>query len=263
MKDLSIDSREFLNPTRKPSGLDKLARKVIRSRLQEVAEGIISITEDGVTDSFGTSTAAVPLSAHITVKDPRFYSEVAFGGTIGSGEAFIHDYWDCDDLTALVRILLRNKHVLSNLDSGAAIFTKPLQRLFHWLNRNTQEGSRRNIAAHYDLGNDFYSLWLDPTMMYSSAVFARPEMTLEEASVHKLDLICRKLDLKASDRIIEIGTGWGGFAMHAARHYGCHVTTTKISKEQHAWAERAIREAGLEDPKTPKPQNPKTPRFFI
>ncbi len=247
MKELSIDSREFLNPTRKPSGLDKLARKVIRSRLAEVGEGVISITEDGTADVYGEMTDSMPLAAHITVKDPRFYSEVAFGGTIGSGEAFIHDYWECDDLTALVRILLRNKHVLGNLDSGTAMFTRPLQRLFHWLNRNTQEGSRRNIAAHYDLGNDFYALWLDPTMMYSSGVYARPDMTLEEASVYKLDLICRKLGLESSDRVIEIGTGWGGFAMHAAKHYGCHVTTTTISKEQHAWAERAIREAGLED----------------
>ncbi len=247
MKDLSIDSREFLNPTRKPTGLDKLARKVIRSRLDELQQGRITVTEDSETRSYGQECEAVPLHAHITIKDPRFYSEVAFGGTIGSGEAWIHDYWECDDLTALVRILLRNQHVLNNLDGGAALVTRPLQRFFHWLNRNTREGSRRNIAAHYDLGNDFYSLWLDPTMMYSSAVFAQPDMTLEAASIHKLDLICRKLGLKASDRVVEIGTGWGGFAMHAARHYGCHVTTTTISREQHAWAAAAIREAGLED----------------
>ena len=247
MKDISIDSDDYLVPTRKPTGLDKLARKVIRSRLGEVRSGRISITEGRETASFGSPDARVPLSAHITVKDPRFYSEVAFGGTIGSGEAWIHDYWECDDLTALVRILLRNLHVLHNLDSGTAMLTRPLQRLFHWLNRNTQEGSRRNIAAHYDLGNDFYALWLDRTMMYSSAVFPRPGMTLEEGSVAKLDLICRKLALTEKDRVIEIGTGWGGFAIHAARNYGCHVTTTTISREQHAWAAQAIRDAGVED----------------
>ena len=247
MKEVSIDSREFLSPMRKPSGLDKIARKVIRSRLGEVMSGRITVTDGNDTASYGSPDARMPLSAHITVKDPRFYSEVAFGGTIGSGEAWIQDYWDCDDLTALVRILLRNQHVLHNMDSGAAMLTRPLQRFFHWLNRNTQKGSRRNIAAHYDLGNDFYSLWLDSTMMYSSAVFPHPGMTLEEASVSKLDLICRKLALTEKDRVIEIGTGWGGFAIYAAQTYGCHVTTTTISREQFAWAEKAVREAGVED----------------
>ena len=247
MKDVSIDSRQFLESTRKPSGLDKLARKVIRARLEEISRGRVLVTENGETRSYGEETDAVPLTAHITIKDPRFYSEVAFGGTIGSGEAWIHDYWTCDDLTALVRILLRNKHVLENMNSGAALITRPLQRFFHWANRNTEKGSRRNIAAHYDLGNDFYSLWLDDTMMYSSAVFSRPDMSLEEASIEKLDLICRKLDLGPGDRVVEIGTGWGGFAIHAASNYGCHVTTTTISTEQHAWARAAIREAGLED----------------
>lgn len=247
MKDVSIDSRQFLESTRKPSGLDKLARKVIRARLEEISRGQVHVSENGETVSFGKECNAVPLTAHITIKDPRFYSEVAFGGTIGSGEAWIHDYWTCDDLTALVRILLRNQHVLTNMNSGAALVTRPLQRFFHWANRNTQNGSRRNIAAHYDLGNDFYKLWLDETMMYSSAVFSRPGMTLKEASVEKLDLICRKLDLGPADRLIEIGTGWGGFAIHAAKHYGCHVTTTTISREQHAWAEASIQKEGLED----------------
>ncbi|MEO1248003.1 MAG: cyclopropane-fatty-acyl-phospholipid synthase family protein [Pseudomonadota bacterium] len=247
MKEVSIDSKSFLEATRKPSGLDKLARRVIRSRLKEVRQGEIVFTENGETQKYGAPTDAVPLTAHITVTDPRFYSEVAFGGTIGSGEAWIHNYWTCSDLTALVRILLRNSHVLLNMDSGAAMFTRPLQRLLHWLNRNTKRGSQRNIAAHYDLGNSFYSLWLDDTMMYSSAVFSRPGMSLKEASVEKLDLVCRKLGLSAEDSVVEIGTGWGGFAIHAAKQYGCHVTTTTISKEQFDYADAAIRKHGLED----------------
>ncbi len=247
MKDLSIDSEEFLESTRKPTGLDKLARRVIRARLEEVKLGQIVVTENGVTRAYGEPCPEVPLTAHITITDPRFYSEVAFGGTIGSGEAWIHGYWTCSDLTALVRILLRNQHVLHNMNRGAALVTRPLQRLFHWLNRNTKEGSRRNIAAHYDLGNDFYRLWLDETMMYSSGVFSQPGMSMRDASIEKLDLICRKLDLKAGDDVVEIGTGWGGFALHAAANYGCRVTTTTISREQHAWAADAIRKAGLED----------------
>ncbi len=246
MKDVSIDSEDFLESTRKPSGLDSLARKVIRARLKEVRFGQLTVTENGESRTYGAVSDDVP-SAHITIKDPRFYSEVAFGGTIGSGEAWIHDYWTADDLTSLVRLLLRNQHVLANMNSGAALVTRPLQRLFHWANRNTEAGSKRNIAAHYDLGNDFYALWLDDTMMYSSGIFSRPSMSMKEASIEKLDIICRKLGLEPGDDVVEIGTGWGGFAMHAARHYGCHVTTTTISKEQHAWAEAAIREQGLED----------------
>jgi len=123
----------------------------------------------------------------------------------------------------------------------------PLQKTLHWMARNTRGGSSRNIQAHYDLGNDFFQLFLDPTMMYSSGIFEHLQMTLEEASIAKLERICRKLDLKPGDRVIEIGTGWGGFAMHAARHYGCHVTTTTISPSQHAMARERIAAAGLSE----------------
>lgn len=189
----------------------------------------------------------MPLTAHLTVTDPRFYSEIAFGGGIGAGEAFISDYWRCDELTALVRILVRNRHVLEDMDGGLALISRPLQKLLHWYNRNTRTGSRRNISAHYDLGNDFYKLWLDQRMIYSSAVFERPDMSLKAAAAAKLDRICRKLRLSEKDHVLEIGTGWGGFAIWAAEKYGCRVTTTTISKEQHDYAREEIRAAGLED----------------
>lgn len=247
MKNPSIDSEAFLASTRKPTGLDRLAQRIIHSRLEEVELGQIVVTDSGLTCAYGEPCPEVPLTAHIKVTDPRFYSEVAFGGSIGSGEAWTHGYWTCNDLTALVRILLRNQHVIDNMDRGAALVTRPLQRLFHWFHRNTKAGSRRNVAAHYDLGNDFYRLWLDETMTYSSGVFPRPGMSMRDASIEKLDLICRKLDLKAGDEVVEIGTGWGSFALHAAANYGCRVTTTTISKQQHAWAADAIQKAGLED----------------
>jgi cyclopropane-fatty-acyl-phospholipid synthase len=247
MKELSIQSPEFLEGTRKPSGLDRLARRIVRRRLESIAFGQIVVSENGRHETFGRLTPEFPLTAQISIKDPRFYSEIAFGGVIGSGEAFIHDYWSCEELTTLVRILLRNRDVLNDMDSGTARITRPLQRLFHWLNRNTRDGSRRNIAAHYDLGNDFYRLWLDETMMYSSAVFDRPNMTLAEASTEKLDRICRKLRLAPDDHVVEIGTGWGGFAIHAAANYGCRVTTTTISREQYDYAAAAVARAGLED----------------
>jgi cyclopropane-fatty-acyl-phospholipid synthase len=145
-----------------------------------------------------------------------------------------------------VRILLNNREVLSGMDDGAASLMRPLQRLFHWLNRNTRRGSHRNIAAHYDLGNDFYGLWLDERMMYSSAIFESRDTPLDIASAAKLDRICRKLHLTPDDHVLEIGTGWGGFAIYAVENYGCRVTTTTISREQHDYARNVIAERGLE-----------------
>jgi cyclopropane-fatty-acyl-phospholipid synthase len=247
MKLVSIDSPEFLAASKKPTGLDALARRAVRARLESLRVGQIVLSENGHHESFGELTDQLPLTAQITVHDPRFYSEVAFGGSIGAGEAFIQGYWSCDELTTLVRILLRNRDVLMGMDTGAAVFTRPIQKLFHWFNRNTRNGSKRNISAHYDLGNEFYGLWLDERMMYSSAVFERPDMSLDAAAVAKLDRICRKLRLSPQDHLLEIGAGWGGFAIHAASHYGCRVTTTTISDQQFDYAEAAIAKAGLQD----------------
>jgi cyclopropane-fatty-acyl-phospholipid synthase len=172
---------------------------------------------------------------------------VAFGGSVGAGESFMAGDWTVDDLTALVRILLVNRGVLDGLDSGWSRLAEPARRVLHAAARNTRAGSRRNIAAHYDIGNDFFELFLDPTMMYSCAVFERDDMSLEQAQIAKLDRLCRKLDLKPGDHLLEIGTGWGALALHAAVHYGCRVTTTTISREQHALARERIAAAGLTD----------------
>jgi cyclopropane-fatty-acyl-phospholipid synthase len=206
----------------------------------------VTVIEKDRSQTFGRADDAFPLAVTLNVKSPGFYGDVAFGGAVGAGEAYIQDYWECSDLVSLGRILLRNRNVLDSVDGGAAAVARPLRKAFHWLNRNTRSGSRRNIAAHYDLGNDFYALWLDPEMMYSSAWYADDSTTLEDAAVAKLDRICQRLDLCADDRVVEIGTGWGGFAVHAAKHYGCHVTTTTISSEQHDYAKRRIAEEGLE-----------------
>jgi len=156
-------------------------------------------------------------------------------------------FWDCDDLVTLIRLLLRNRDVLDSMEGGTARFTAPLQKLFAWVNRNTHEGARRNISAHYDLGNEFFALWLDPSMMYSSAIFTNPAMSLHQAQLARLDHICRKLQLNEADHVLEIGTGWGGFALHAAMHFGCRVTTTTISREQYELAAQRIAAAGLQD----------------
>jgi len=247
VKSVSISSREFLDSNRTPTGLESLARRVVRARLRSLRLGQIIITENGRRETFGKLTDELPLTAQLTVHDPRFYSDVAYGGSIGAGDSYIHGHWSCGELTTLVRILLRNRDVLLDIDSGLAILARPFQKAFHWLNRNTRSGSRRNIAAHYDLGNDFYRLWLDERMMYSCAFFERPDASLDVASVVKLDRICRKLRLAPNDNVLEIGSGWGGFAIHAAANYGCTVTTTTISDEQFDYARQAIARHGLQD----------------
>jgi cyclopropane-fatty-acyl-phospholipid synthase len=233
--------------TPKPHFLDGLAARAVHQRLAGLAHGQVTLVDGASHQRYGQRDALCPLSVTLHVHDPRFYSDIAFGGSIGAGEAYMQGYWSVNDLTALVRILLQNRAVLDGMETGLARLTAPLQKAMHWLNRNTRDGSRRNIAAHYDLGNDFFALFLDPTMMYSSAIFAQPNMTLEAAQLARLDHICRKLDLTPRDHLLEIGTGWGGMAIYAARHYGCRVTTTTISQEQYKLASERVRAAGLED----------------
>ncbi|MFM9888724.1 MAG: class I SAM-dependent methyltransferase [Burkholderiales bacterium] len=233
--------------TPKPRALDGLAKRAVRARLAGIRHGRITVVDGPERRLYGERTERCSREAIIQVTDPRFWSELAFGGSIGAGEAYMQGYWRTDDLTALVRILLCNRAVLEGIETGLARLAAPLQKALHWLHRNTREGSRRNIAAHYDLGNDFFKLFLDPTMMYSSAIFERADMTLEEAQCARLKRICAKLDLRSTDHLLEIGTGWGGMAIYAAQHCGCRVTTTTISREQFELARERIAAAGLAD----------------
>jgi cyclopropane-fatty-acyl-phospholipid synthase len=229
------------------NALEKLARRAVLARLAGIEHGVL-VLEDGVgITRFGRVTARCALTALVRVHDPRFYTDLAFGGSIGAGEAYMQGYWSSDDLTAVMRVLLHNLAVVDGMEGGLARLALPLRRALHWAARNSRRGSRRNIAAHYDLGNDFFGTFLDPTMMYSGAVFERPGMTLEQASTAKLDRICRRLELKPGDHLLEIGTGWGGLALHAARHHGCRVTTTTISQQQYELARERINAAGLAD----------------
>jgi cyclopropane-fatty-acyl-phospholipid synthase len=185
------------------------------------------------------------LKVHVRVLDPKFYRAVAANGSVGAAEAWMNGLWRCDDLVGLVRLLVRNRDLLDGVESGPARLGGMAMRLWHTLRANTRAGSRRNIAAHYDLGNDFFSLFLSKDLMYSSAIWRNEADTLESASAAKLECICRRLDLKTTDRVIEIGTGWGGFAVYAAQRFGCRVTTTTISREQHALARSRVEAAGL------------------
>lgn len=247
MKATTISSTALLKAPVRPTKLERLARRIVSARLQNLRSGQIVLKEQGECVAYGQLTVECPLTAVICVEHPAFYSDLAFGGAIGAGEAYMQGHWSCAELATLVRILLINRDVLEDIDSGFAAITQPARKLLHWLNRNTRGGSRKNIAAHYDLGNDFYALWLDSKMMYSSAYFDRPDMSLEAAAAAKLERICRKLDLSEHDSVIEIGSGWGGFAIYAAQNFGCHVTTTTISAEQYGLAKQRIAAAGLED----------------
>ncbi|MBL8263762.1 MAG: class I SAM-dependent methyltransferase [Xanthomonadaceae bacterium] len=227
---------------------DRFLRQRLVDRMSGLRHGRLTLC-----DAFGTivvgdpAQAVVDLDVRIDVDSPGFYRAIAANGSVGAGEAWMDGHWRCSDLVALVRLLVRNRDLLDGMETGAARIGGLAMRAWHALRRNTRDGSRRNIAAHYDLGNDFFRLFLSPDLMYSSGIWAGDEDSLEDASARKLDRICRKLDLKPGDHVIEIGTGWGGFAVHAATHYGCRVTTTTISKEQHALAAQRVAEAGLQD----------------
>lgn len=227
--------------------IDKICRQLLFSRLAKIKVGHVKIIDSIGEQQFGSLDSAGQLVVEVKIEDQRFYSDIAFGGTVAAGEAYMQGYWGCNNLTGLVRIMLRNRQVMDQVEGGFSLFKAPLLRLIHWLNRNSQAGSRRNIEAHYDLGNDMFKLFLDPTMMYSCAYYADDKTTLNDAATAKLQRICDKLQLSESDHVVEIGTGWGGFAIYAASHYGCKVTTTTISQQQFEVAQQRVQAAGLED----------------
>lgn len=223
------------------------AKSQILSHLQRLTSGSLNLKDGDEVHHFGQDAAEAVINATIQVHDARFYGEIAFGGSIGAGEAYMLGYWSTDNLTDVIRLMCINQSVMDNLEGGYQWLTKPIMRVLHWLNSNTTEGSRKNIAAHYDLGNNLFELFLDPTMMYSSAIFNASTPTLQSASELKLKTICDKLDLQPTDHVLEIGTGWGGFAIYAATHYGCKVTTTTISQQQYQLAKHRVEAAGLND----------------
>lgn len=237
-----------LNPSvalPRPGALDAFLRRRLLAVLAPMHDGGLRVRDPLGEVILGDRAGA--LQATVTISDMAFYRKVAAQGSVGAGESYIHGDWHCDDLVALVRLLVRNRDLLDGMERGPARIGGWLLRGWNRLRRNSREGSRRNIAAHYDLGNDFFALFLSPDLMYSSAVFSGAGDSLETASRRKLDRICQQLQLQPGDRVVEIGTGWGGFALHAAQHYGCHVTTTTISAEQHALAAQRVAEAGLQE----------------
>lgn len=231
-----------------PGVLESLGRRLVIAALARITQHRVRLVD--AQGSYETRPAAGSASGPmvtVRVLDPRFYAAAAFGGSLGIAEAFIDGAWETDDLAGLIEIVTLNMDAMESLEGPLARLLAPLSRAAYWLERNTRAGSRRNIVAHYDLGNEFFSLFLDPTMSYSCAVFENGAATLEQAQREKIDRACSKLHLRPTDHLLEIGTGWGALAIHAASRYGCRVTTTTISDEQHRFAEGRVREAGLHD----------------
>ena len=241
-----MNARADASPATGFSALDRLLRNRVLDQLRALRGRAIVLADPLGCIRTGDSDAAVaPL--RIDVHGPGFYRALAANGSVGAAESYMDGEWDCADLVGLVQLLVRNRDLLDAMERGPARIGGWAMRGWNALRRNTRDGARRNIAAHYDLGNAFFRLFLSEDLMYSSALYAGDDDTLEAASTRKLDRICDKLRLGPDDHVVEIGTGWGGFAVHAARTRGCRVTTTTISREQHALASQRVVDAGLQD----------------
>jgi cyclopropane-fatty-acyl-phospholipid synthase len=228
------------------SARERVARRAVHGLLARARGGTIELRERGVSRLFGTPAGEPSLHACVEVRDPAFHAALLSGGA-GAGRAYLDGLWDCAELVALVRIAARAMPALDRWRERLLPLTAPWRHTAWRLRANTRARARERIAAHYDLGDTLFSRFLDETMTYSSAIFEREQATLHEAQLAKLDRICRRLQLVPGERLLEVGAGWGGLAVHAAGRYGAHVTTTTISCEQHAHATAAVRAAGLED----------------
>ncbi|MBK1871625.1 class I SAM-dependent methyltransferase [Marinobacter sp. 1-3A] len=247
MENMNTSANSIANSQGSSSLVSRIARSLVIQQLRQLGAGTLTVRETGMDDLvFGNGSSEHP-PVELIIHDQSTWRDLLTGGSVGAAEAYVAGDWSSPDLVALLRFFTRNIDRMNEFEDKFSWVTKPALKGLHWLNRNTKDGSRKNISAHYDLGNNLFETFLDPTMMYSSAIYPSEESTLEEAAVHKLDTICKKLDLQPGDRVIEIGTGWGGFAIHAAKHYGCHVTTTTISKEQLELAQARVRSEGLDD----------------
>jgi cyclopropane-fatty-acyl-phospholipid synthase len=243
-----------------PSTTQRWARSLVHSHLQKMHRGLLVLNEpDGNSHTFGTAAhnaqnnASVtdgqfqPITATINLQNPAAYTAIAFNGVVGAAEGFMDGHWTTPDLLAVIRFFVSNIQDLKKMDGERSVGNRIALNLLSRVTRNSLTGSRKNISAHYDLGNDFFELFLDPTMMYSAALFEGRDITLGQASTAKLQRICEKLELKPTDHLVEIGTGWGGMAVHAATHFGCKVTTTTISRQQHDYTKNLVKARGLED----------------
>lgn len=225
--------------------IDKVSRKLLFSVFARLPAGSLTLKEQGVlVQQFGQRNS--DLQAQVDIRDSRAYRHLMFGGSIASGETYTDSLWDSPDVTKVIQIFARNLPMLDAWEDRMRWLVDPMRNLANLAKRNSIRQAKANISAHYDLGNRLYSRFLDSSMLYSAAIYPEPHASLSDAQQHKLKTICDKLQLKAGDHLLEIGTGWGALAVYAAEQYGCKVTTTTISEEQHAYAKQWIAKAGLQ-----------------
>ena len=227
------------------SWFENKCRNLVISLLDKLQKASLEIEEAGQITRLGNVDAK--LCGKIIVQDASMYVDFVKGGSIAAAEAYIAKKWTTPNLTEVIQVFARCQEQLDEIEKQGAWFTQLKNKIFHRKNANTQSGSKNNILAHYDLGNELYTRFLDSTMMYSSAIYSDTATELHDAQLNKLKTICDKLDLKPTDHLIEIGTGWGGLAIFAAEHYGCQVTTTTISDAQYEFAVDKVKAKGLED----------------
>jgi len=225
----------------------RLAKAMVLKQFSKLTQGQLLVNENGNNYIFGSKNNDFPVSATINVLSNEMYSEIAAKGLNGAAEAFVKGLWSSDDLTRLIRIFVRNREAANQIEGGLAKLATGLFYLQHSLKRNNHKGSLRNISAHYDLGNDLFETFLDNTKMYSCAIFENENSSLEQASINKIERICKKLELSSNDHVLEIGTGWGGFAIFAAKNFGCKITTTTISQKQYEYTLEKVKALGLQD----------------
>lgn len=242
MENIANFEQEF-----KLSWFDKRCRQLVFSVFERL-EDTLEVVENGQITKFGLcqpSHQQERLHGQIIIHDAKIYRDFIQGGSIGVAEGYIDKRWSSPDLTKIIRIFAKAQNLTDKIEAKSSWFNKVKHSLFHYVNRNSHKGAKKNILAHYDLGNELYKRFLDPEMVYSAAIYPSKSSSLAQAQLHKLELICQRLNLKASDHLLEIGTGWGGLAIYAAQHYGCKVTTTTISEEQYQYAKARIEQLGL------------------
>ena len=243
-KETCVSSSTIASASKKTPGVFE---KMFLARLSKIEKGTLTISgpnRKSVMGSGGTDAQ----HAKIAVSDEAFFRKACLGGSLGIADSFASGDWQTNDLVALFRLFLQNLKVLDGMERGTAVFLNKLARWGYEIwRKNTEKGSRRNISLHYDLGNEFYELMLDPTMTYSCALFESPNCTLEDAQNAKYDGILAKLQIDESHKVLEIGSGWGGFATRAAERIGCRVITTTISERQYEYALAKVKDRGLQD----------------
>lgn len=237
-----------MNVNSKPTWFEKRCKAIVFNVFKDIKYGLLEIHQGHEMHLFGDSTSAQDEpKGKLIVHDVSLFKDFVLKGSIGAAEAFIEGKWSSPDLTAVIRIFAKAQQLTDQLEAKKGWLSRIKNTLIHKANKNSVAGSKKNISAHYDLGNELYTRFLDPQMMYSSAIYPSSDATLEQAQFHKLDTICQRLELTKDDHLLEIGTGWGGMAIHAAKYYGCKVTTTTISEEQFAYTQALVNQLELAD----------------